>query len=147
MKTSFLVVVKLIVIVVFAFSCYSHFRNQPAFLLSILRYRLTGAFASEYVSIVVPSLQLVICMNLAFQIAQKTTLYWSGLLLFIFTLVQGQAYVRELNIECGCLGALAKNEISLQSILLVGMLSASCVLSAVLCDDLPSDNSRPGASQ
>ncbi len=78
--------------------------NLHEFYIAILAYKLPlSPMLLRTVAIVLPWLELLAGLLLAANLRRDAALFWAFALFSVFTLVTFQAWVRGLNISCGCL--------------------------------------------
>ena len=103
---------ELFVGVVLLFSAIEHVRNQPMFFLSILRYQLVSPAIAEVLSYILPALNATLGFLLVLKEFSSRCFFLSTVAFASFSLAQATAFFRGLEIDCGCFGSFARNEIS-----------------------------------
>lgn len=100
----------------------SHFGNPYFFLGSVYGYRLVDPGLGQMVAMTLPVIQLIaaVCLlsRLFFDAAHISALF----LLTCFAAVQSIAYIRGLDISCGCFGPNQESSIGIASLSLVYVL-------------------------
>ncbi len=97
-------VVRWLIAVVLVWAALSKLANLQEFHTSLLAYRLPlPSMMIGVVAIVLPWLELLCGLMLTANIRTRTALAWAVVLFAVFTLCSGQAWLRQLNISCGCL--------------------------------------------
>jgi len=92
-------------------SSLAHLANPYYFLSSIYQYELVGPTVAAFLAMALPSLQLLLAACLVVRIFVGGALFSSSALLAVFASVQGSAWVRGLQIGCGCFGASEQQEV------------------------------------
>ena len=101
---------------VLVWAALSKIANLHEFYAAILAYQMPVADPlARWVAMVLPWLELLCGLLLVAGSARRPALVWTALMLGVFVLATGQAWVRGLDISCGCFklaflgdGALAK---------------------------------------
>lgn len=115
----------MIVAVVLWVASISHIANPYYFFEKIVAYDLAmSTFTMKAASVVLPVFELGIASSLV-TCTHRRPIFIMALGLFaVFTVIQGQALVRGLVIDCGCFGALAKREVGTVSLSIATVLLA-----------------------
>lgn len=99
-------VITLSIATAMAVSGYKHLDNQFYFLATIYSYEIVGESMGQFLALGIPALQLTITIALLFDSHARRVAFLFAMLLFVlFTAAQVSAWVRELNISCGCFGS------------------------------------------
>jgi uncharacterized membrane protein YphA (DoxX/SURF4 family) len=101
---------------ILVWAAISKIANLHEFYAAILAYQMPVADPlARWVAMVLPWLELLCGVLLMAGSARRATLVWTALMFGVFVLATGQAWVRGLDISCGCFklaflgdGALAK---------------------------------------
>jgi uncharacterized membrane protein YphA (DoxX/SURF4 family) len=89
--------------VVLVWAAISKIANLREFYVAILAYQMPlGDPLARWVAMVLPWLELLCGLLLAAGPARRAALVWTALMFGVFVLVTGQAWVRGLDISCGC---------------------------------------------
>jgi uncharacterized membrane protein len=75
------------------------------FALAILRYRIVGESLAAIFALVVPWTEIVVCIGLCLKSWRAAALLLIIALLCVFELALASAWIRGLDIECGCMGS------------------------------------------
>ncbi len=98
----FLLILRIIVGAVFIYSSLDKLFNQEAFAKAIYNYKfLPGIFINIF-AIVIPYLELFCGILLIAGIFKRGSSFIISVLLIVFIIALTQAYVRGLDISCGC---------------------------------------------
>lgn len=78
--------------------------DPKGFALDITHYDFFPKFAVNIIAITVPWIELFIAFSIIFAVAQKGGILLLNLILVAFLVLLGQAWIRGLDIDCGCFG-------------------------------------------
>ena len=103
-KAYLVLVARLVVAGAFILAALPKIQDPVAFASSVEAYRVVGSALSAWTALILPWLELVIGVGLlAPQIRRGSALLSVGLLL-LFIVLHASAWVRGLDISCGCFG-------------------------------------------
>lgn len=88
----------------FIFAAVPKIIDPKGFALDITHYDFFPKFVVNLIAITLPWVELFIAFSIIFAIAQKGGVFLLNLLLVAFLVLLGQAWVRGLDIDCGCFG-------------------------------------------
>lgn len=141
----FVLILRLVLAGVFVMAALSKIQDPATFANSVAAFRVIDPGLSAWVALLLPWLELVIGLGILLPAIQRTSCTLIGLLLLIFIALHTSAWVRGLDISCGCFGT-ETDEISsdyrwliLRNVLLLG----SAIL--VLKQDGWNNNEAPGS--
>ena len=117
-------IIELSIAGVLFWSGVEHLRNSFAFLTSLLRYQLVSGHVAVGIATILPVFQTVLAGTLVLGLFRRQMLVVAATLLTVFAIVQSIAYVRGLEIGCGCFGAGNDTPIDAFSIARVSILAA-----------------------
>ncbi|MEQ1830034.1 MAG: MauE/DoxX family redox-associated membrane protein [Pirellula sp.] len=122
----------MIVAVVLWVASISHIANPYYFFEKIIAYDLPmSTFTMKMVSVVIPVVELGLASSLLTS-AYRRPIFAMALGLFaVYTVVQGQALMRGLVIDCGCFGGFAKREVGAESLSIATALLAISLIGIV----------------
>ncbi|MCX7830792.1 MAG: hypothetical protein N2445_07020 [Acidobacteria bacterium] len=78
--------------------------DPKGFALDITHYDFFPKIAVNLIAITVPWIELFIAFSIIFAVAQKGGVLLLNLMLIAFLVLLGQAWIRGLDIDCGCFG-------------------------------------------
>lgn len=78
--------------------------DPKGFALDITHYDFFPKFAVNLIAITVPWIELFIAFSIIFAVAHKGGILLLNLMLIVFLVLLGQAWIRGLDIDCGCFG-------------------------------------------
>jgi hypothetical protein len=112
--------------VIFIVSGADHLLNPYYFLGSIYSYGICGPRTGEVVAAVLPALQLTVGASLLVRLWRDAAHSLALSMLLAFAFVQGVAFIRGLDISCGCFAACEEKPIGLDTMLpLMGLIFVS----------------------
>ncbi len=79
--------------------------DPVAFAEAILRYRIVDENLAAVLALMVPWMEVVVSIGLIFRIWRQAAVLLVSVLLVVFELALASAWIRGLDIECGCLGS------------------------------------------
>ena len=114
---------------IFIFAAITKVTDLEGFSQAIYNYKLIPDFLINFLAIIIPWIELVAGILLAFGISVKeNSVIFSGLLV-LFIVAIGISLARGLNIDCGCFGTIDGSKIGLLKILEnIGLLLLSLIL-------------------
>lgn len=98
----FQLILRLIVGGVFVYASIDKVMNQEAFARAIYNYKFLPDVFINVFAIIMPCLELIAGIMLIFGVFKKGSSFIISFLLIIFLISLTQAYVRGLDISCGC---------------------------------------------
>ena len=102
-KNTFMVV-RIILGIVFLISSYSKLKDPMGFAQAIENYKIFGAFLSRWGAVFIPVLEVILAILLITGKWGRETFITTTALFIIFDVMIIQAYLRGLDISCGCFG-------------------------------------------
>lgn len=96
---------RIILGIVFLISSYSKLKNPIGFAQAIENYKIFGALLSRWGAIFIPALEFILAILLITGRWMKETFIITAALFTIFDVMIIQAYLRGLDISCGCFGS------------------------------------------
>lgn len=136
LTTVFELCLSLIVGALFVRSTLTHLANPYFFLSSIHGYKLVGPTLAMALALVLPFLQLTIACCLLGRFFQPPAFGIAALLFATYSVAQGTALWRGLNVSCGCFGATDSSPVTLGTLVFVVILSLCCA-AASWCSRYP----------
>ncbi len=124
----FLLISRLILGFVFIYAASEKITDPVEFAESIYNYKIFPFFIINFISIILPWIELITGLFLIFGIALKESVFIINILTLLFILLIGISLIRGLNINCGCFGTNNGETIGIKKIiedfilLLLGML-------------------------
>jgi uncharacterized membrane protein YphA (DoxX/SURF4 family) len=103
-KKNILFLVRIMLGIVFLISSYTKLKDPMGFAQAIENYKIFGAFLSRWGAIFIPVLEFILAIFLITGIWIKETFITTTALYIIFDVMIFQAYLRGLDISCGCFG-------------------------------------------
>ena len=94
--------VRLVLVAAFLLAAISKIQDPVAFAISVESYRILTGQAVLWVALVLPWLELVIGFGLLIPKMRRASSLLIILLLFIFVGLHASAWIRGLDISCGC---------------------------------------------
>lgn len=101
----FVLIARLIVAGAFVMAALPKIQDPVAFSTSVSAFRVTDAGLSSWVALLLPWLELVIGIGILLPIIRRTSGALIALLLLLFIALHASAWMRGLDISCGCFGA------------------------------------------
>jgi uncharacterized membrane protein YphA (DoxX/SURF4 family) len=89
---------------IFLYAAIPKILDPLGFAEDISHYALVPDFLVNALAVVLPWIEAVVALALLTGFAAEGALFTATLLLFVFLLALGQAWVRGLDIDCGCFG-------------------------------------------
>jgi uncharacterized membrane protein YphA (DoxX/SURF4 family) len=103
-KKNILFLVRIVLGIVFLISSYTKLKDPMGFAQAIENYKIFGAFLSRWGVIFIPALEFILAIFLITGIWIRETFITTTALFIIFDIMIFQAYLRGLDISCGCFG-------------------------------------------
>jgi putative oxidoreductase len=104
-KSLFVLIARLVVAGVFVMAALPKIQDPAAFATSVAAFRIIDSGLSVWVALLLPWLELVIGLGILIPAIQRASSALIGLLLLLFIALHTSAWVRGLDISCGCFGA------------------------------------------
>jgi len=104
-KSLFVLIARLVLAGAFVMAALPKIQDPSAFAASVAAFRVIDSDLSAWVALFLPWLELVIGLGILMPAIQRTSGALIGLLLLIFIILHASAWVRGLDISCGCFGA------------------------------------------
>jgi len=126
-KAFSILIVRLILTGVFVMAALPKIQDPVAFANSVVAFRIIDSGLSSWVALLLPWLELVLGLGMLMPFIRQTSCALIGLLLLIFIGLHISAWVRGLDLSCGCFGTAADAAASdyrwliLRNVLLLGM--------------------------
>ena len=99
-----LLTLRIILGIVFLISSYSKLKDPMGFAQAIENYKIFGAFLSRWGAVFIPVLEVILAILLITGKWGRETFITTTALFIIFDVMIIQAYLRGLDISCGCFG-------------------------------------------
>lgn len=115
-----------VIAIVFVFSSLEHLSNPFAFVRHIDNYRLLPFVASYWIAFFLPFIQMMVGVSIFIEPFRSAALQIGSGLLLVYTTVQISAFVRGLDIHCGCFGN-SSTSVSVMSIAFTSLLLTAAV--------------------
>ncbi len=109
--------IRIILGLVFIISSIEKIIDPESFAVSITNYRIFPIFAVNFVAIIVPWVELITGLFVLFGFVIKESSFIVNIMLIIFIILIASAFIRGLDIECGCFGTLDGQKVGLQKII------------------------------
>ena len=104
-KSLFVLIARLVVAGAFVMAALPKIQDPVAFATSVSAFRVIAPELSIWVALLLPWLELVIGLGILLPIIRRTSGALIGLLLLLFIALHTSAWMRGLDISCGCFGA------------------------------------------
>jgi len=104
-------------------SAFGHLSNNYYFLSTIYSYQIVSVTLGYWIAIFLPFFQMIIAVILSLRRDMTITYILAAALFIIFTSAQWSAWIRNLDIPCGCFGTTQMK---------IGMTSISLAVSGVV---------------
>jgi putative oxidoreductase len=118
--------------IVFLISSYTKLKDPMGFAQAIENYKIFGAFLSRWGAIFIPVLEFILAIFLITGIWIKETFITTTALYIIFDVMIFQAYLRGLDISCGCFGT-SHSPIDIWKFLENGIFTALAITGLIFC--------------
>ena len=96
---------RLILILMFAYSGYSKFTDPAYFMKTLEKYELFSEALIPFLTFYVPVLEILLAVALSLPFVYKQALVCNLCLLLIFEAALLSLILRDLDVDCGCLGS------------------------------------------
>lgn len=103
-KAYLLLIARLVVAATFLLAAFQKIQDPIAFAGSIEAYRVIGSGLSPWVALALPWLELIIGVGLLTPQLRRASGLCIGILLLVFICLHASAWIRGLDISCGCFG-------------------------------------------
>ena len=97
-------IARLVLVAVFVTAALPKIQAPDDFSLAIMNYRVSGPVLSAWVALFLPWVELVAGLGLLFLPLKRASGLILSILLLIFIIMHIQAWMRGLEISCGCFG-------------------------------------------
>ena len=124
--------VRIILGIVFLISSYSKLKDPIGFVQAIENYKIFGALLSRWGAIFIPALEFILAILLITGRWMKETFIITAALFTIFDVMIIQAYLRGLDISCGCFGS-SHSPIDIWKFVENGMFTALAITGLIFC--------------
>ena len=104
-KSILVLIARLVLVGVFVMAALPKIQDPGAFATSVAAFRIIDSGLSGWVALLLPWLELVIGLGILLPAIRRTSGALIGLLLLLFIALHTSAWVRGLDISCGCFGA------------------------------------------
>ena len=104
-KSLFVLIARLVVAGAFVIAALPKIQDPVAFATSVSAFRVIDSGLSSWVAVLLPWLELVIGFGILLPIIRRTSGALIGLLLILFIALHTSAWMRGLDISCGCFGS------------------------------------------
>ena len=104
-KSLLVLIARLVLVGVFVMAALPKIQDPGAFANSVAAFRIIDSGLSGWVALLLPWLELVIGLGILIPAIRRTSGALIGLLLLLFIVLHTSAWVRGLDISCGCFGA------------------------------------------
>jgi uncharacterized membrane protein YphA (DoxX/SURF4 family) len=104
-KSLFVLIARLVLAGVFVMAALPKIQDPIAFAASVAAFRVINSDLSAWVALFLPWLELILGLGILLPAIRRTSAALIGLLLFIFIVLHTSAWVRGLDISCGCFGS------------------------------------------
>ncbi len=104
-KSLVVLIARLVLAGVFVMAALPKTQDPGAFATSVAAFRVIGPGLSGWVALLLPWLELIIGLGILIPAIRRTSCALIGLLLLLFIALHTSAWVRGLDINCGCFGA------------------------------------------
>lgn len=125
-------IIRIILGIVFLISAYSKLKVPQEFAVAVENYRIFGNYLSRWGAVFIPSLELILAIFLILGIWKKETILITAVLFIVFDLMIFQAYLRGLDISCGCFSSTEFSPINLWKFVENSMLTVLAFLGLFL---------------
>jgi uncharacterized membrane protein YphA (DoxX/SURF4 family) len=139
-KSLFVLVARLVLAGVFVMAALPKIQDPVAFATSVGGFRVIGPELAAWVALSLPWLELVIGVGILLPAIRRTSGALIGLLLALFIGLHVSAWVRGLDINCGCFGAETGEVSSDYQWLIVRNIALLLAVALVLRQDLRNKN-------
>lgn len=112
-----LLIIRLILGIIFIISAIYKFSSPIDFAQSILNYQVFGFFISHLGAIIIPTLEAVVGILLLTGFWLKEAIILTVCLYVVFDVMVIQAYVRGLDVACGCFDPTNQHPIDIQKLM------------------------------
>ncbi|MBS1493630.1 MAG: DoxX family membrane protein [Bacteroidetes bacterium] len=103
---------------VFLYASYNKLFDQVGFAKSVYAYKFLPDFLVNITAIIVPSLEFIAGLFLMFGLFRKGSSLIIIILLSVFLIALVQAYLRGLDIDCGCFGSNPEDKVTSADLLI-----------------------------
>ena len=131
----FILIARLVLASVFALAALPKIKDPVAFASSVEGYRVLGPALSNWVALLLPWLELIIGIGILMPWIRRSSGIIIAALLVVFVSLHASAWMRGLEIDCGCFGSEASDKTTnyLRLIIRNFLLLGTCFF--VICKD------------
>ena len=131
----FILIARLVLASVFALAALPKIKDPVAFASSVEGYRVLGPALSNWVALLLPWLELIIGIGILMPWIRRSSGIIIAALLLVFITLHASAWMRGLEIDCGCFGSETSDKTTnyLRLIIRNSLLLGTCFL--VICKD------------
>ncbi|MFQ3225186.1 MAG: putative oxidoreductase [Lentimonas sp.] len=104
-NTLFVLILRLVLAGIFVMAALPKIQDPIAFAVSVSAFRVVDSDLSGWVALLLPWLELVLGLGILLPAIRRTSAALIGALLLLFIVLHTSAWVRGLDISCGCFGA------------------------------------------
>jgi uncharacterized membrane protein YphA (DoxX/SURF4 family) len=104
-KTTFTLIARLVLTAVFLLAALPKIQDPVAFSSAITGFRVVGSDLATWIAIVLPWLELVAGFGLLIPQIRRSSGLILSILLITFIGLHASAWIRDLDINCGCFGS------------------------------------------
>jgi uncharacterized membrane protein YphA (DoxX/SURF4 family) len=101
----FILIARLVLVGVFVMAALPKIQDPVAFASSVAAFRVMDSGLSGWVALLLPWMELIIGLGLLIQPIRLVSGALMGMLLLLFIALHASAWIRGLDISCGCFGA------------------------------------------
>jgi uncharacterized membrane protein YphA (DoxX/SURF4 family) len=110
-KKHALLIVRLVLGILFLWAAFYKLNAPAEFAQSLENYKVFDERISRFIAVFIPFLEVILGIFLIFGIWLKETFILTVLLYIIFDIMIFQAYLRDLDISCGCFSSSSSSPI------------------------------------
>ena len=100
----FILIARLILSGVFLQASLPKIKDPVAFAISVHAFQITSPEISNWVALFLPWLEMILGIGILFPLIRRSSVILIAVLLFIFIGLHFSAWIRGLDISCGCFG-------------------------------------------
>ena len=138
----FLLLLRLVLTGVFVLAALPKIKDPVAFAGSVNAFQVVGPGLSNWIALILPWLELIIGMGLLIPQIRTSSSILIASLLAVFITLHASAWIRGLEISCGCFGAKSSLEESTNYLWLI-IRNASLLIACLILIYKDRTNKRP----
>ncbi|GAB4363865.1 MAG: hypothetical protein Kow0042_02020 [Calditrichia bacterium] len=115
-KKLFFLFIRIVLGMLFIIAAYGKLLNPQDFAINIENYRVLGEWLSRWIAVILPPLELIVGIMLIAGVWLQANFIIALLLYLVFDIMIFQAYLRGLDISCGCFSTADSGPIDFQKI-------------------------------